>query len=98
MTRVTLLRSGPTYTVRCQGHATGSVEACAAVSCLVYTLAGWLHNMATLTLHEKLESADAEIIFAGGKEAETVFDMICVGFLQLEKEYSAFVSVDFRDI
>lgn len=98
MTLVYLEQDGQRYTVSCRGHATGSVEACAAVSCLVYTLAGWLHNAAVPVLKEKLEDGDALIQYHGGAGAETAFDMICVGFLQLQEQYGAYIDVDFRVI
>ena len=96
MTKVYLEQDGNRYTVSCKGHATGSVEACAAVSCLVYTLAGWLHNASVKVLQEKLDSGDALIQYRGGDAAETAFDMICVGFLQLKKSYCDYVSVDLQ--
>lgn len=98
MTRVYLEQDGQRYTVSCQGHATGSVEACAAVSCLVYTLAGWLRNTSVLVLKSKLEDGDALIQYHGGAAAETTFDMICVGFLQLQEQYGEYITVDFRVI
>lgn len=98
MTQVYLEQAGREYTVRCQGHATGSVETCAAVSCLVYTLAGWLRNTSVLVLKSKMEDGDALIRFHGGDAAETAFDMICVGFLQLQQQYPEYISVEFRVI
>lgn len=98
MTQVYLEQDGRRYTVSCQGHATGSVEACAAVSCLIYTLAGWLRNASGHVLKEKLEDGNALIQFRGGDAAETAFDMITVGFLQLEAQYGDYVTVDFRVI
>ena len=98
MTRVYLEQDGQQYTVSCKGHATGSVETCAAVSCLVYTLAGWLRNTSVLVLEEKLEDGDALIQYHGGAAAETAFDMICVGFLQLQEQYPEYISVDFQVI
>lgn len=98
MTQVYLEQDGQRYTVDCRGHATGSVEACAAVSCLVYTLAGWLRNTSVLVLKEKLEDGKAHIQFCGGDAAETAFDMISVGFLQLERQYGDYINVDFRVI
>ena len=95
MTQVYLEQDGRRYTVSCQGHATGSVEACAAVSCLVYTLAGWLHNASVPILKEKLEDGKALIQYGGGDAAETVFDMMCVGFLQLEQQYREYIAVEF---
>ena len=98
MTRVYLEQDGHRYTVRCKGHATGSVEVCAAVSCLVYTLVGWLRNASVLVLKERLEDGDALIQYRGGAAAETAFDMICVGFLQMQEQYPEYISVDFRVI
>lgn len=98
MTRVYLEQDGQRYTVSCKGHATGSVEACAAVSCLVYTLAGWLRNTSVLVLKAELNDGNAQIQYHGGAAAETAFDMICVGFLQLQEQYGDFISVDFRVI
>ena len=40
MTKVYLERDGNCFLVSCQGHATGSPEMCAAISCLVGTLEG----------------------------------------------------------
>ena len=98
MTQVYLEQNGRRYMVSCRGHATGSVEACAAVSCLVYTLAGWLRNTSVLVVKEKLEEGDALIQFHGGVAAETAFDMITVGFLQLQAQYGDYISVDLRFI
>ena len=38
------------------------------------------------------------IRFCGGAAAETAFDVICVGFLQLQAQYGAFVQVDLQII
>lgn len=96
MTQVCLEQAGRKFMVKCQGHATGSVEVCAAVSCLVYTLAGWLRNTSVVRVAEKLEDGDVLIQFCGGDAAETAFDMISVGFLQLQEQYGDYISVDFR--
>lgn len=98
MTKVYLEKDRNRYTVRASGHATGSVETCAAVSTLLYTLAGWLHNDATLILTERLESGEACLEYVGGASAETAFDMVSVGFLQLEKTAPEYIDVDFQNI
>ena len=67
MTEVTL-HCGDSCSVRCRGHATGAPDVCAAVSCLMYTAAGWLHNTQEAELvFEKLESGDAYLRWHGGK-------------------------------
>ena len=99
MTQVYLEQNGRRFTVSSQGHATGSPEVCAAASCLIYTLAGWLHNSAVLVLEERLNNdASAFLCFRGGDSAETAFDMVCVGFLQLAQEYPEYISVNFQVI
>ena len=42
MTKICLERDGNLYTLSAQGHATGSVEVCAAVSALIQTLRCYL--------------------------------------------------------
>lgn len=95
MTSVYLERSGDRYTVHCQGHATGSKEVCAAVSCLVCTLANWLRMSHAEVLEERVKDADALLRFKG---AETAFDMVCVGFLQLEHYYGEYIKVNTKNI
>lgn len=41
MTQVQLKENVTTYEIECKGHATGSVEVCAAVSILMYAIANW---------------------------------------------------------
>lgn len=93
MTSVSLEQAGNVYTLRCEGHAKGSPEVCAAVSCLVYTLAGWLRNTEeTQILGEAMESGEAVLSFTGGA-AGTAFELMRIGFLQLEKTYRAYLRV-----
>ena len=93
MTRVTLSQRGSCYRVECRGHATGSVQVCAAASALVMTLAGWLHNADVAITVEKLDTADVVLEYVGGMEAETVFEFVMVGFLQLAASFGEFISV-----
>ena len=94
MTRVYLERAGNRFTVSCQGHATGNQDVCAAASCLIYTLAGWLRNSSVAVEEEHLDQdANAKLIFSGGENAETAFDVICTGFLQLELTSPQYISV-----
>ena len=95
MTSVYLERNGDRYTVHCQGHATGSAEVCAAVSCLVCTLANWLRMSHTEIVAEQIKEADALLCFEGEK---TAFDMVCVGFLQLERYYGEYIKVNTKNI
>lgn len=92
MTEVTLY-CGDSYSVRCRGHATGSPELCAAISCLMFTAAGWLHNTQDAELiYEKLDSGDAYLRWHGGK---WLYDLLKIGFLQLQKTDPEKISVKF---
>lgn len=80
MTRA-VLRGGDVCSVMCRGHATGRPDVCAAVSCLMYTAAGYLRNSEAKVLTEKLESGDAYLAWEG--EA-WLYELLEIGFLQLE--------------
>ena len=82
------------YSVICEGHATGSVETCAAVSTLVYTLLGYLKNASGVAVeNEVIADGYAEIEFSGGECAGVAFELISIGFLQLGQSKSGFIEV-----
>lgn len=83
MTTVTLKRDGRTYEIRAEGHATGSVQACAAVSTLLTTIAVYLHNAGVVILGERLQPGDALLRFTGGSRAAPAFDFAMCGFHQI---------------
>ena len=94
MTTVSFCRNSDTYTVKCQGHATGSENICAAVSSIVYTLAGYLLNSENIkVLTNKTESGNAEFIFSGGAEAAYCYKMAVIGLSQLAKSFPNFVKI-----
>lgn len=94
MTRVCIERDGTRCAVACEGHATGRPDVCAAVSCLIYSAAGWARNAET-ELETRLEPGNARLVFAG-EGCGAVFEFLAVGFLQLERKYPKFLSVEIR--
>jgi hypothetical protein len=59
----------------------------------MYTAAGWLHNTQEAKLvYEKLDSGDAYLRWHGG---EWLYDLLKIGFLQLEKAAPKKISVKF---
>lgn len=100
MTKVYARKHGDSYLVQAKGHATGSVEVCAAVSGLLYALAGFLQNRrdAARDVHIKLESADAEIRFCGDEVADAVFILTVIGLAQLEASTPEYIAVDYKEI
>ena len=94
MTRVTINKGEGRYLIRCEGHATGSVKVCAAVSTLIYTLLGYLKNAGDISVEsEEIADGYAEVEFSGGHSARVVFEFISIGFMQIERVYPNFIQV-----
>ena len=70
MTRVLAGAAGDRFFLQVCGHATGSVQVCAAVSGLVYALAGYVQNDACVNDNIcDIMEADARLSFSGGEQA-----------------------------
>lgn len=93
MTKVYLEQDGNRYTVDARGHATGSDVVCASVSTLVSALHNWIKAGGVAVVHDELSPGKVRIVFTGGEAERAVFDLICVGFLQLEKAQPEYISV-----
>lgn len=99
MTKVYCERYGSCFKVRARGHAEGSPEVCAAISSLLYALAGYLENDKKITtISRKLDSGDVYISFYGGIRAWTVYDMTLIGLMQIEKSHPDHIKVDCKEI
>lgn len=82
------------YLICADGHATGSQEACAAVSGLMYALSGYFLNTSRIqALENSLLSGHARLRWQGGAEAKAIFDLCVIGFLQIEAAHPAYISV-----
>ena len=94
MTCITLNQSEGRYLVEAVGHAEGSVQACAAVSFLMYSLLGYLANADGVEI-EAADIADGffSVEFSGGDAARIMYDFCTVAFLQLEGSYGEYVAV-----
>ena len=91
MTKVFLDKDRDKYLVEVSEHCPNG-KVCAAISCLLYTLEGWLRNEEladdTLAIEKcSVEEGYALIAFNGGARTEAIFDMLRIGFLQLEASY-----------
>lgn len=97
MTKVSIYSDGTAHEIMAKEHATGSPEACAAISTLMYSLAGWAENnrkhLKTAPYYD-LQPADAYILFDGDAEAAAAFELVEIGMLQLEKSYPEYISVE----
>ncbi|MEA4934256.1 MAG: ribosomal-processing cysteine protease Prp [Lawsonibacter sp.] len=99
MTRIYAEAEGGRYLLNLDGHATGSPEVCAAVSGLVYALAGYVTNaerdgFATV-YHMETESGKAVLHCHGDRRVEAAYDMAIIGLQQIEKQYPQLVKVEF---
>lgn len=96
MTNVTIQSDGGRFRLSAAGHATGSKEVCAAVSAIVYALAGYLKNLEKSGAVElrsfMLESGAAEIE-AEGEAARAPFGVTAVGLMQVAARYPGQVCV-----
>lgn len=94
MTSVTLRKDSECYLVEAVGHAEGSVQACAAVSTLMYSLLGYLSNVEGILIDvADFTEGFFSICFGGGAEAEFAYDFCTIAFLQLEKSCGEYISV-----
>lgn len=99
MTTVTIRRT-PCHSLTAAGHATGSPAVCAAISGLVFALAGYLKNLERAGEVKvgalRLEPGDARVE-ASGDAARQPFDMAAVGLMQLAAQYPEFVQIKCYD-
>ena len=84
------------------GHATGSPDVCAAVSGLVYALAGYLSNAELEGRAEvyalELESGKVRIHCHGDDRVTAACEMAIIGLRQLEKAHPDLLQMDLQEI
>lgn len=97
MTVVSARRRGQRCILSVRGHATGSREVCAAISGILYALAGYLRNAGCKVYQERMESGDVLLEFGCGCGAGAAFDMAMIGLKQLEREFPAFVRTEYPE-
>ena len=97
MTSVTLDKTPDRYTIEAVGHAERSVQACAAVSVLMYSILGYLSNAEGVDIKD-WDTADGffSLEWSGGGAAHVMYDFGKIAFLQLEKSYGEYVAVKIK--
>ena len=86
------------------GEALEGVQVCAAVSALLYALAGYLANamedpMRRLEMFShRLDSGDVYLDFAGDLECMAAFEAVVVGLAQVARRYPARVKLEQQKI
>jgi len=102
MVGITFYAQDGEYQISAEGHATGSPECCAAVSCMLTALAGWISNnrehvKSSRPPRIELNSGNATILFLGDKYADAAFRLTVIGLVQLAKSYPQYVFCDWVD-
>ncbi len=101
MTRIYAEKDGPRCILSAQGHATGSVEACAAVSGILYALAGYVTNAMRERHVEvftwRMESGDVQLDFNGDDGTEAAFETAVIGLAQIAQAHPEQVCVEYRE-
>lgn len=101
MTNVYVEMEGGRCLLVLNGHATGSSEVCAAISCLVYALAGYITNAERDGVVEiysmDMAAGKVRLHFHGDGRATAAFEMAIIGLRQLEKQYPDLIRMDFLE-
>lgn len=103
MTKVTMERDGASgwYTLQVAGHATGSKALCAAVSCLVQSLEGWLgaYDERAEVLQAEKASGRAYFRFREWDRdaCRGVWELLKAGFLRLAATEPKKISVEIKN-
>lgn len=89
-----MARGGGRYVLTARGHAVGSPQVCAAISALLFAVAGYLENVrGTVQVGEvRLDSGDARLYWSGGARAEAAYELAAVGLCQLARRYPRYVA------
>lgn len=81
-----------------RGHATGSEKVCAAVSGILYALAGYLQNAKGVTIDQmRMDDAYVCIKWTGGKRDLAALQMACIGLMQIEKAEGDFLKTEISE-
>lgn len=102
MTNVYIERDGKRCTVDVRGHA-ATEPLCAAISCLLYTLDGWLNNATGVRiLCERLSPGEARLEWRAENvvaeyDSITLIELMEIGFLQLRETEPEHMTVEIVD-
>ena len=92
MTKITLEKVKGAYHVKLEGHATGSQEACAAISALGCTLIGYLDHINAKVIKFDEWDGHLDVVFKG-RRAGVVFDIISCGLWLMSRDYPEYCCI-----
>lgn len=95
MTDIYCEQDGNRCILYAKGHATGSEQVCAAVSGIIFALAGYLANE---TSHAEIrnlsiESGDVRMEFYADEHALGAFETAVIGLAQIAEKYPEFAKI-----
>ena len=96
MTKIYCAHSGTRHSIRAEGHAAGSQEACSGISAITNALILYAVNEAehVQTIHT-MEEEDAHIClrFSGDEQAGAAWKMAVMGLVSISKAYPQQVEI-----
>lgn len=104
MTNIEITMNDPRYTIRFEGHATGSAEVCAGISALMYSLEGFLRNNPwDIFIHSSQmdNPGFGYIMFEledPSPKVKGAFELVVIGLQQIEKSYPDYCKVEVKDL
>lgn len=94
MTKVSISQTDGHTMITAYDHATGSAQVCSAISCLMYTLEGWLRNNEKKVKNHRAVFNDGYAVVefdAKDYEVYTVLGFVILGLMQIEKTYEDYL-------
>ena len=100
MTKISITQADGHITVTAYDHATGSSEVCSAISCLMYTLEGWLKNNEKKVKNHRATFEDGYAVVEFDVKdyaVYTVLGFVIIGLMQIEKSYEGYLKTQIDD-
>jgi uncharacterized protein YsxB (DUF464 family) len=92
---------GNRYLLSAKNHATGSDVVCAAVSALVFAVAGYVKTAEAKRKAQvynfRLDSGNALVHCHGDRDVGTAFETVLIGLKQIELSHPDLIKVDWRE-
>ena len=98
MTEIWVSLTENSHILTANGHAVGNTQVCAAVSALLYALAGYLKNAGRRVYRMEemtLQPGKACIRCLGDGHVRAAYEMTALGLLQIAKSYPESLSVHY---
>lgn len=99
MTEARFAHAAGRWDIRIFGHATGRPDVCAAISSILYALAGYLVNAADEGMAQvyrlQMDSGDVQIKCSGDAHTDGACAMAGIGLMQLAETFPEVVKAEY---